>query len=147
MAAKDSTTHEGPLCEKCGEFPALPGKKICFHCNHAQEQIEAEAARRELMIEDHTHRGDLWGELSMSVVPLKSLCSILNDEEHEDFYNVLNPLVERLEADLMKISAVIEDTLGPVTILICTHFMEVDGKKYNRGDFFKAFIRDREPGD
>jgi hypothetical protein len=153
MAAQDSTTgnerkgQEGPLCEKCGEFKALPGKKICFHCNHAQEQIEDETARKQAMIEDHIHRGELWGELSMTLVPLKSFCSLLNDEEHEDFFNVLDPMVERLEADLMKIEAVIASTLGHVAILVCKDPMKVGDKQYLRGDFFQAVLEVKESRD
>jgi len=153
MAERDFTTiiegggQEGPpgsgfpLCEKCGEI-ARVGEELCPDCKIARRQ---EAARQEL-IEEKTRPAELVGLLGEFTLGLNSLCTLLDvSEKYDDVLWVLNPLVERLKADLEKIEAVISRTLGEVKVLVCDHLhMEIDGKDYYAGDFYKAVLEPKD---
>lgn len=145
ITSKPGEGQEGPLCEKCGEFKALPDKKICFHCDRAERQIEDEiktkAARKQALIEERTTPDYLIVLLEEAALPLKSF-SALMEEAEPDVFNVLHPLTEKLHADLMKMGGIIINTLGEIQILICNQSMELDGKHYLSGDFYKAILEE-----
>lgn len=73
---------------------------------------------------------------------LKSLAELLDNagEVYDEISQVLIPLVERQQAELEKIEAVISETLGQVQILVCTGPMRIGDKSYGVGDFYQAVL-------
>ncbi|MHB9075697.1 MAG: hypothetical protein ACYC6G_19510 [Desulfobaccales bacterium] len=113
------------------------GKTLCKDCR------ELEALRES--IEENTRPEDLIVLLDKATWPLKSLCKLLDVAEHDELVTVLEPLLERLSADLEKINTVISRSLGEVQISVCDHHMEIDGKTYYADDFFQAVLEPKEP--
>jgi hypothetical protein len=95
-------------------------------------------------IEESTDIDYLIVLLEEAIAPIKSLASIIEDAD-PDMFNVLSPLVQRLNSDIMKLGAVIVNTLGEVKILVCNHpYMKVDGRDYYAGDFIEAILETKE---
>lgn len=113
----------------------------------AEEHLTIGAEKQEL-IEGRTNSQYLTDLLDETTFNLRSLCKILNTNEHDEVERILSSLVDRLESDLEKIEAVIADTLGDIRILVCTSPMDDDGKHYVPGAFYKAILEPKEiPGE
>jgi len=110
-------------------------KIICKDC------LELEALQDS--IEKRTDPDYLVVLLEEAIAPIKSLTSIIEDAD-PDMFNVLSPLVQRLNSDIMKLGAVIVNTLGEVKILVCNQYMKTAGKDYYAGDFVKAVLEPKE---
>lgn len=81
-----------------------------------------------------------------SIVALSKM--VADIDEYNDLSLILSPLVERLETDLEKIGEVIADTLGDIKVLVCTDFIDDDGRQYVPGTFYKAILEPKEiPGE
>jgi hypothetical protein len=127
------------FCGTCGEM-FEPGKNTCWRCEGVQRDAEKKAAARQKLIEESTEPEYLDAMLSQAVASFKSFCVILDNEEYDKVRDVLAPLVERLEADLERIEAIISETLGQVQVLVCTDPMRIDDKCYGTGDFYQAVL-------
>jgi hypothetical protein len=137
------------LCEICGEEPACPGKKMCVFCDRERQEQKRTQAAKERLIETNTSPQSLTGLLDGATGSIVALSKMVADiEEYNDLSLILSPLVERLETDLEKIGEVIADTLGDIKVLVCTDFIDDDGRQYVPGTFYKAILEPKEiPGE
>lgn len=81
---------------------------------------------------------------------LESLFKLLDtfafdDEDFQPVLLIFKPLLERQKTDLEKIEEVIYRTLGEISITVCRHYMKVDGKTYDKGDYLKAELKQPRP--
>jgi len=137
-----------PLCEICEEEPACPGKKMCVFCDRERQEQKRTQAAKEKLIETNTSPQSLTGVLDGTTGSIVALSKMIAEiDEYTDLSLILSPLVERLETDLEKIGEVVADTLGNIRILVCTSFMDEDGKQFLPGAFYKAILEPIEsPG-
>jgi hypothetical protein len=113
------------------------------HLTTGSEVSEPKAPQRQELIEERTDTNYLVVLLEEAIAPIKSFASIIEDAD-PDVFNVLNPLVLRLNSDLMKLGEVIINTLGEIKILVCNRHMEIDGRQYYPGDFLEAVLGPKE---
>jgi len=122
-----------PLCKVHGKFEP---------CQLCERTRKSEMARQEF-IEKVTEPKSFLDLFDNALLGIRSFCGILDmneDRESDRIFNVLIPLVERLDQDLKKIATVINATMGDLTILACIDFVRIDDKNYSKGEFYEAVL-------
>ncbi|GEM_PF-6941246 len=145
------------VCEECGEeMKARPGKTIGYVCEKIQMRAEKEEeikkqeeAIKQKIVMENTYSIGLVDLLLDTTHNLQSFCKILDIggpecEEYDQIFQVLKPLIECQHATLEKIGVFIFNAIGDIQILVCNEVMQVDGKSYREGEFYKAELKPKE---